>query len=145
MQGDLPGCWSMLAGRFSKECIPHKVQRDLWWTSYLMCDFAQGSLCCWCSTYTVVNDRVCLLLLDPLQGWHWWVAEAWKWRYWYGWFRFHTSASGSCWCHKAVSLWSCCDPVKQADGILATIFLASGRMQNRKAIHVVNIIIQCIP
>ena len=107
-QGDLPGCRSMFGCGFSKKCISHEVPRCLWWRKYILCYPPQGSFCCSSCTDIAVDGWVCRLLLDPFQGWHWWLAEASEWRYWNDSLRYDSAAPTSDrWFQQAVMfLWS---------------------------------------
>ena len=42
----------------------------------------QRCLCCRCSSYIVIIDRVSPVLLGSLQSWYWWMGEAPEWRRW---------------------------------------------------------------
>jgi hypothetical protein len=72
----------MLISWISKECISYQIPRILSSGWLIMCHTPQRCLCCRCSSYIVITDRVNPLLLGSLESWYWWMGEAPEWRRW---------------------------------------------------------------
>jgi len=72
----------MLNSWISKECISYQVQRIVSSGWIIMRHPSQRCLCCWCSSYIAVIDRVNPLLFCSLESRYRWMGETPERRCW---------------------------------------------------------------